>query len=455
MEVADAVGYEEAIFGSQCILEVKRVKRASISGIILSLGLAIVLIATGCAKATITPAPVSTVTVTPPPTTVTVTPSPTATATATVTPTPTPTPTATQTPSPTPTAPTYQFQKKTWQYANPRAATGESWGDTLKPISEELSKLTNGAITINPNHAGSLLGVNDMAPGLAGGLADVGYLTITAFPALFPSGVTGVPDPFLAGKHPTETWSYISSIIMFELQQKEFLKNGLKPLMNTPSSEVVLFSKKKVTTLDDVKGMKIRESMGIMQARLIQAMGGVSVNVPISEYADAISKGVIDACLSVLPFFYESKLLGPTPNFLTAPGQNFLYALWLASGSMIPMRLSLWTGLNDNEKRAVLQAVRATEERYYKIKPTYHTDVVSKLKAEGATWTELPLDDLKKVMSNPLVSNSWQDAADSINKAGGEGTKQIARFNELANMSDAQIKQIWQQLWDKRLAELF
>ena len=58
----------------------------------------------------------------------------------------------------------------------------------------------------------------------------------------------------------------------------------------------ILHTKKPVNTLDDLKGMKIRCTG--MAAKIVTALGGVPVAMPMGETYDALSRGVVDGSMA-------------------------------------------------------------------------------------------------------------------------------------------------------------
>ncbi|MBI4329804.1 MAG: TRAP transporter substrate-binding protein DctP [Chloroflexi bacterium] len=426
--------------------------------LVVSLLLVVTLVIAGCAKSspTATPAPAPTVTVT---TTAKPAPAPTV----TVTPAPAPAPTVTVTASPPPA--TAQFAKRTWYYAHSYAAgTFEAWNGDGKPLAEELSRLTGGAITIVERPAAALLSMTDMALGVARGIADFGYMNAGQFPALFPSAkIGGIADPLIVAKYPhvPAYWGYLGSVAASEDRRihAEFAANGLKPLMMTPGAVSLqnIMTSKKISRLDDMKGMKLRLWGGTYQDRLYKAMGAVGVPVPRAEYVDAVKKGIVEGVLSVAGSFYQEKLTEVTPYLLTVPGADYFAIPTMGGAFFVVMNLSVWNGLTDAEKQAVLKAAKVAEafgfDNYAKAvdEPSFKA-----MKADPKyTFTALPLADIEKVMSDPLVVNQWQDLAKEIDEAKGQGTKLVNRYLEVFKLSDDQIKQLWEQMWGKRIAELW
>jgi TRAP-type C4-dicarboxylate transport system substrate-binding protein len=78
-----------------------------------------------------------------------------------------------------------------------------------------------------------------------------------------------------------------------KFKPKEF--DEVKVLFLTTSPPHMLFAKKPVNNLDDLKGLKIR-STGT-SAKVVQALGGAPVAMPMSEAYDALSKGVVQGII--------------------------------------------------------------------------------------------------------------------------------------------------------------
>src|SRR6185436_287424 len=79
---------------------------------------------------------------------------------------------------------------------------------------------------------------------------------------------------------------------------------GVRPLMLAPTPVQGLSSKRPVTTLADIKGMKIRASDRTV-ADIVTALGGSPISVPAGEVYQALSQGLVQASVAN-PF-----MLGP------------------------------------------------------------------------------------------------------------------------------------------------
>ena len=80
----------------------------------------------------------------------------------------------------------------------------------------------------------------------------------------------------------------------------------------------VLHSNKPITKLEDMKGKKIRTATRI-SARMMSAMGGTPVQMPLPQVADALSKGVVDGVLVPWEAIPATKLHEIVKHHLDAP----------------------------------------------------------------------------------------------------------------------------------------
>ena len=86
---------------------------------------------------------------------------------------------------------------------------------------------------------------------------------------------------------------------------KEFSQVKITALFNI--SAFILFSNKKITTIDDLKGLKIRvASEGWVE--LCKALGAVPVTLPTGEMFSAMQKGIVDAVANIWDAAHVFKL---------------------------------------------------------------------------------------------------------------------------------------------------
>jgi len=84
-------------------------------------------------------------------------------------------------------------------------------------------------------------------------------------------------------------WEYTQRFSLDEFK-------GVKPIFMHTTESYVLHSNRPVRTMADLKGMKIRTATRI-SAKMMAALGGTPVQMPMPQVPDAISKGVVDGVL--------------------------------------------------------------------------------------------------------------------------------------------------------------
>jgi TRAP-type C4-dicarboxylate transport system substrate-binding protein len=155
---------------------------------------------------------------------------------------------------------------------------------------KEVEKRTNGRVKVTQFPGGTLTPPAQTYAGVIKGIADIGLSFFSYTMGRFPlTEVLDLPLGYKSG--------YVGAKLANEYHKKfkpkEF--DEVKVLFLTTSPPHMLFAKKPVNNLDDLKGLKIR-STGT-SAKVVQALGGTPVAMPMSEAYDALSKGVVQGII--------------------------------------------------------------------------------------------------------------------------------------------------------------
>ena len=207
-----------------------------------------------------------------------------------------------------------------------------SWACFLPPVhvfskmevamQQEIEKRTNGRVTFTFHPGSSLLNATKMLNGVETGITDIGSthtgytrgrFPVTAIveqPLGYPSGwvSTKVGNEFWDKYKPSE-WDSVH-VLLWHLDGA-----GVIGIATT---------KKKITKLEDLKGMTIRTS-GV-SADVIKALGGTPRDIVMPETYDALSKGVADGVAGSLETLkgwkyaevckYVSLTMGVSPSYV-------------------------------------------------------------------------------------------------------------------------------------------
>jgi TRAP-type C4-dicarboxylate transport system substrate-binding protein len=171
----------------------------------------------------------------------------------------------------------------------------------------EIERLTGGRVKHQPYWAQSLLKIKDTLRGLQSNTVDV-----------------AVAHVMLYHKHLTPLWGF--SNLLFELGtdvyghtkalnelyytnkelKKELDQLGVQFLSAGSVTATRIAIKEPVKKVDDFKGLRIRATGPV--AKLVLAVGGIPISVPIYEAVEGLSRGVLDGTQAYLYWVHAYKI---------------------------------------------------------------------------------------------------------------------------------------------------
>jgi TRAP-type transport system periplasmic protein len=161
--------------------------------------------------------------------------------------------------------------------------TAESWA-------EEIKKRSNGKVEITIYPAGTLTKAPQVYEGVVNGVSDIGMSCFAYTPGMFPllEGLD-LPVGYPSGMAATQ----IANEMIAKYKPAEIANVHL--LYVHAHGPGLLASKKRVATLEDLKGMKIRTTG--LSTKIVECLGGSPVGMSQPETYEALSKGVVDATM--------------------------------------------------------------------------------------------------------------------------------------------------------------
>lgn len=157
----------------------------------------------------------------------------------------------------------------------------------------EIKKRTDGKVKVPMFYGGTLTPAPQVYDGVAKGISDVGMSVFAYTRGKFP--LLEVIDLPLGAK---SGWAATRLINDFNNQFKPKELDEVKVMYLHAHGPGILHTKKPVSKLEDLKGMKIRCTG--MAAKIVGALGGAPVAMPMGETYDALSRGVVEG--SMAPF---------------------------------------------------------------------------------------------------------------------------------------------------------
>ena len=156
---------------------------------------------------------------------------------------------------------------------------------------KEVEKRTKGRVKITYYPGAVLTPAAQTYDSVANGIADIGESVLGYTKGRFPlTEVIDLPLGYKSGYVATK----LINAYYKKFQPKEF--NQVKVLYLHAHGPGILFTKKPVTKLEDLKGMKIR-STGF-SAKVVAALGGTPVAMPQTDSYEALRTGIVQGILN-------------------------------------------------------------------------------------------------------------------------------------------------------------
>ncbi|WP_420391499.1 C4-dicarboxylate TRAP transporter substrate-binding protein [Acuticoccus sp.] len=201
---------------------------------------------------------------------------------------------------------------------------------------------------------GALLGAKPTLSGVSDGIADVGILAMTYFPAEFPHAQI-VADMGLATPNNLVALAAMTEFNLLHCDGclEEYAAQNLVYTGTYATSPYSIISKQPVRTLADLEGKKMRVP-GSLWSRWAQSVGGIEVNVPSSEMFEGLDKGALDIAIQA-PGALRSYSLWDTAKYVTDLNLGTYHSL-----SLLTFNKDWWSDLTDEQRRMFLnEAARA------------------------------------------------------------------------------------------------
>ena len=282
----------------------------------------------------------------------------------------------------------------------------------MEHFKDEVAKRTDGQVAITTFPGGTLLGSKNMLRGVIEGQADIGCLSMSYQPGVFPlTTVVEMPVGFASSK--------VSSMVLWDLfaafQPAEFKDVQVLALFTTPPSDIM--SKVPVRSLAELKGLELRASG--TPATYLEMLGAAPVSMPMPETPDALQKNLVKGLFSSLEVMQDLKFAELCKHVTITDGPVYIFAVIMnkAKYDALPENVkklfadmgpeqSLWTGQYwDSHVKAAMDWSLAEQGVQIYTLPKADRDaiagmtggIIDKWKAQ-ATEAGLPADEILQKM---------------------------------------------------------
>ncbi len=235
------------------------------------------------------------------------------------------------------------------------------WGkeakDVFKSFTGNIKEATGGVIRIRRHEGGSIVPDAEMMSAVSKGTLDMaqgygGYWPGKIDIAAIEAGLPGAWTDYEEAVH------IFNEGGLLDLVREDYAKQGIHYLGPVFGGSYDLLTKKPVTSLDDLKEMKIRATPSI--AKVLQELDIPTVFLPGSELYVGLSTGVIDGCIYGGPLEYKSMKL-----YETAPYYTSLHMINPGYADGVFFNKKKWDSLTDAQRKIIELAYQAHAMRMH------------------------------------------------------------------------------------------
>src|SRR6267142_4993734 len=239
----------------------------------------------------------------------------------------------------------------------------------LAAFAKDVADGSGGKLTIALHPGASLFKGPDIKRAVATGQAQVGEVLISVHEnesAIF--GIDVVPFLATSFDDARKLWKASRPAI-----EQKLAAQGLMVLLGVTWPPQGIFSKKEITTIEDMKGLKWR-AYNVGTARIGELVGAQAVTIQAAELPQALATGVVNSFMSSGATGYDSKVWESLTYFYDTRA-------WIPKNVTMINKAAL-ESLDKPTQEAVLKAAKAAEERGWKVWETktewYHEEIAKK-----------------------------------------------------------------------------
>ncbi len=256
-------------------------------------------------------------------------------------------------------------------------------GQTGTFFKEKVEELSGGTILVDIQASGVLGSEAQVLDGILAGGDTVDISRLSAF-ALTSYGcnkakLLSIPYTFVSREH---FWNFANSEMAADfLAEPQTLGLPLRGIMYGEEGFRHFFTKNEVTTIEDLKGMKIRVSEDPVMTGMVSDLGASPATIAFTELYSALQSGVVDAAEQPIAN-YKSNAFQEVAPYLVLDGHT------LGAIQMV-ITDGAWAKLSEEQQGWIMEAGKLAQEFNANLSATAEAEVLEALKGEGCTVVEV------------------------------------------------------------------
>ncbi|MFT4160506.1 TRAP transporter substrate-binding protein DctP [Shinella sp.] len=253
-------------------------------------------------------------------------------------------------------------------------------GSSMVAWQEAVTEATGGKVTFENFFSGSLVPSAEGLEAVGSGLADIAELPAVYVPQQLPTTVwlDSVTSALVSPQWPADFLEGQAGIAALDSSPQvvaDAEAAGVHWLGTLWTPGFSLLCVPEVTDLASAAGKRVRAG-GTVISQELEALGMVTVTVPIGEAYDALQRGVVDCIALSLPSLLE---LG-----FTDVAKNLVTLSMTGTARTVFMNKDKWDGLSEATQSALTEASLAFRKAYY----SKQIDYTAELMAPGGEFEQ-------------------------------------------------------------------
>jgi len=283
---------------------------------------------------------------------------------------------------------------------------------------DDINVASGGEVVMDFYHSGTLLGVNELVPGLEAGSVDVIFHTTSHTTGSWPiQGGASLPFLYKDSYDLRDRFKVDSPLYNF-LEEKMvndhdviMLAYGAMPMQYIWTANTV------IEKASDLEGLTIRVG-GDVEAKAIKNLGGSPVFMPSGELYEALQRGTVDGIIS-----YPGTIGG---NSLQEVLKHCIKVPIGAYGRGIYLKKSTWESFPEDIKRIFYIAAIKYDYNHLEIAERVHNEQYWNDKFVDAGMEVIDPDAAVIAEFREKCKGVWEEWSENIGKEDGEKFIQIS-----------------------------
>ena len=226
---------------------------------------------------------------------------------------------------------------------------GHPWNRAALKVADTLKNETNGRLSLTVFHAGQLGNEAAMLQQMQSGALDMGWIMAAELGSRVPA-IAAITAPYVVNST-AKIANLVRHPVATRLLDVLPAETGTVGLGWGITGMRAIFSSKDITTLSDIKGMKLRINPTPAYRDFYQLLGAAPTPIPTPQVFDAMSNGQVDGLEADLEFSWNQRF-DKVSKVILQMNAIFMPVVALVSGRV-------WAGMPAADRDLITSSVRA------------------------------------------------------------------------------------------------